>query len=1656
MPIIDRLRTNFTQATGGVSDGSDGALGSMDSWGIEPFMKSQSSAKVGDVSRAIALPPLSPRSAREALLQDLDSPMGRLLRVAQEKSEKANLRRASRRLTAQRGPTARMELKIKEILYSKFQAGTSLPENLSPAAERVFFNGKISEAILEAVQVTGLKLPEVVLKGIEDDILDGIVGFGPIQKLLNKENVSEIMVNGADHVYIEERGKLRRTNVCFRDPDELYRVIEKIVIPVGRRCDEFYPYTDARLPDGSRVNIVIPPLSLIGPVITIRRFSKDPFKVSDLVTMGTLTQSMADFVEACVQARMNIIVSGGTGSGKTTTLNAISGFLPETERIITIEDSAELQLMQPHVVSLETRQANVEGKGTIAIRDLFRNALRMIPKRIVVGECRGGETLDMISAMSTGNRGSLTTAHANSPKDMLARLETMIMMAGMSLSSRMIRELVASALNIIVQQERLADGRRRITHIAEVTGILNGEIQIEDIYRFVQTGVDDRGNVLGVLKATGYIPKCLDSFFEEELKLPENLFEGVAPISTLRNDWKTRVERRIKSERERIRATIALQMALDDSDSGSPLGPDVPRPARQVFGWLNAVVQETVGSTEGRAWATEYGTLFSLLERKNPNLLIQKLSLQLKEKGADVGALADQRSEEMVQHFKRAIVTILPARLAFERGDRPFDSRDQEFRVVGGMIEDSVAQIASQCRWHLPPRQRKALYSEILADVVGLGPIQKYIDDSAVSEVMVNGPHKIYVEVKGKIQRVNARFEDNAHVMHILRKIITPLGRRCDESNPMVDARTQEGFRVNAIIPPLSLIGPVITIRKFADKPLTMEKLVDLETVTPEAASFIWACIQLKLNIFVSGGTGSGKTTTLNAISGYIPECRIITVEDAAELRLQQNHVAALETRPPNLEGKGGITIRDLVRNALHMRPDRIIVGECRGGEALDMIASMSTGNAGSLSTGHANTPGDLLRRLETMIMMSGVELPLKAIRDQIASAVDLIIQQDRMQDGSRKITHISEVLPSPVDGVKVQHIYRFKHQGLDEATGKVLGQLEFTGIVPSFLLRFHDEGVALPEGVFGPKIHIKDLLIELDQRRREAETETLKDNLKKSRTYEDTVLLDAEFFEREGNPLALLDNEAKTEREGVVLGDKVSMAEIPQIFSWRQWLDRNFVAKREERKLLDQDEKNRRIIEESVLSQDFTSILLARGHFYDEEEEKSFLVEHLKGLILEVLNEKRLFLRQKSQDELAVSLAEDILQLGPIQPLMDDDTVSEIMINGAKKVFVERFGKIVETPVRFRDDEHLMRILSRILTPIGRRCDVNSPLVDARTKQGYRLNAAIPPVSPVGPVVTIRKFSKSPMQIADLIRIGSLSTEMAEFISGSVQLKVNIIVSGGTGSGKTTMLNAISAYVPEGERIVTIEDTAELQLQQQHVVSLETRQPNQEGKGAIPIRELVRNSLRMQPHRIVVGECRGAEALDMLQAMNTGNAGSLTTAHASSPKDMMSRIETMALMARSTLSAKAIREQIAAAIDLVVQVCRFRDGTRKVTHISEVTGIREDVIELADIFVFEKAGLTDEGKIKGRFKATGNLPSFLLKFHHEGIRLPENLFGEGSGLSRIYDRLLRELRAKEVREKNRQTLRSRWGGHSNPEEQEDRIDIGDEASAKFSPLFVP
>ncbi|HLG70956.1 MAG TPA: CpaF family protein [Chloroflexota bacterium] len=432
-------------------------------------------------------------------------------------------------------------------------ASLSLEERLAPADPFLDLKARIHERLIRELDTERLDTqdPAMIRSQVEEatrallaaedvpmarterlkliaEIADEVLGLGPIQPLLDDPSISEVMVNAANQIYFERHGVLSLSDRVFKDDNHILRVIEKIVAPLNRRIDERSPMVDARLPDGSRVNAIIPPLAIDGPTLTIRKFSKEPYQVDDLIRFQTLSPAIVEVLQACINMRLNIIVSGGTGTGKTTLLNVLSGFIPPTERVVTIEDPAELQLRQRHVVRLETRPANIEGEGQITQRDLVRNALRMRPDRIIVGEVRAGEAFDMLQAMNTGHDGSLTTVHANSPRDALSRVENMVLMAGLDLPARAIREQVASAINLIIQLTRMRDGSRRVTHVTEIVGMEGQVVTMQDIYAFQARGLDDQGRVLGSVQPTGLRPKFAERFEQYGIRLAADLFEGRA------------------------------------------------------------------------------------------------------------------------------------------------------------------------------------------------------------------------------------------------------------------------------------------------------------------------------------------------------------------------------------------------------------------------------------------------------------------------------------------------------------------------------------------------------------------------------------------------------------------------------------------------------------------------------------------------------------------------------------------------------------------------------------------------------------------------------------------------------------------------------------------------------------------------------------------------------------------------------------------------------------------------------------------------------------------------------------------------------------------------------------------------------------------------
>lgn len=457
-------------------------------------------------------------------------------------------------------------------------------------------------------------------------------------------------------------------------------------------------------------------------------------------------------------------------------------------------------------------------------------------------------------------------------------------------------------------------------------------------------------------------------------------------------------------------------------------------------------------------------SLLRRIERKQPGQTgTSQGSDQLPQPPAS-GSVQQRRAVSPARDAYIDLKTRVQNRLVAELDPSMDISRTDEVRQTIRQMYEAILQEESIV---LSRVERERLFEQIVAEILGLGPLEPLLADETITEIMVNGPKSVYVERRGKIEKAGIVFESSDHLMRIIERIVAPLGRRIDESSPRVDARLKDGSRVNAIIPPISLVGPVLTIRKFFKKPLTIEDLIRFGSVTEEIVEFMRASVIARLNIIISGGTGTGKTTFLNVLSSFIPgDERILTIENAAELQLRQEHVVTLESRPPNIEGKGEITIRDLVVNALRMRPDRIIVGECRKGEALDMLQAMNTGHEGSMTTIHANNSREGLSRLETMVLMSGMELPHRAIREQIAAAIDLIIQLERMRDGSRRVVAVTEIQGMEGDVITTADIFKFEQVGYED--GKVIGRLRPTGIRPKFIDRIEQAGIHLPPAIFG------------------------------------------------------------------------------------------------------------------------------------------------------------------------------------------------------------------------------------------------------------------------------------------------------------------------------------------------------------------------------------------------------------------------------------------------------------------------------------------------------------------------------------------------------------------------------------------------------------
>ncbi len=847
----------------------------------------------------------------------------------------------------------------------------------------------------EVMALIEFRYPEIPMhkrSAFAELIVQDMVGYGLLEPLLNDDNLEEVMVIGTGksvYVYHRKHG-MCKTNIIFAEDEEILNIINRIARSIGRRVDLTSPLLDARLPDGSRVNATIPPVSLDGPSLTIRKFKKDPLTIVDIIKFGTLTPELAGFLWLVAEGYgvkpANFLVSGGTGSGKTTTLNCLGTFIPHTDRVISIEDTAELQLPVEHWIRLETRPPNIEGKGEISMEMLLKNVLRMRPDRIIVGEVRGREAMVLLAAMNTGQNGCLGTLHANTAKETITRLTSEPMA---------VPEVMIPSLDFIFMQNRFSyKGKvvRRITEIAEVLGDEDGKPKINIIYKWDPK--DDK------IKPTG---------------IPCILLKKIAELRGVSlEDVNREIERRTRVIKYMVENNIRGIKNVGKIINDYYINPDEllaeiegRRPAERRVTTKYKTMYTIIGDEEERGevlYQDENKQIVRVEGEKNPMYIVPLPKLRKREK------------EIMKELENRAIreVDIDPEKIGEEK------AREILMKKVIELIERYYSE--------LPFSKRKDIARIVVSNMVGLGILDFLLNDDELEEIMVIGTGKpIYVNHRNYGNcKTNLKFDDDEEAIRIIDKIAVSVGRRVDKATPLLDARLPDGSRVNATIPPVSLDGPTITIRKFRAQPLTVVNLIEYRTLTPEVAAYLWVVVEglgIKPgNILAAGGAGSGKTTTLNVLCTFIPATeRVITIEDTAELSLPIEHVVRLETKPPNVEGKGEITMDDLVKNTLRMRPDRIIVGEVRGEEARTLFTAMNTGHDGCMGTVHSNSAAETIIRLTNP--------PMKVPKIMLP-ALDLILMQNKIYaEGKslRRITEVAEVVPKEEEGeISLNYVYKY------------------------------------------------------------------------------------------------------------------------------------------------------------------------------------------------------------------------------------------------------------------------------------------------------------------------------------------------------------------------------------------------------------------------------------------------------------------------------------------------------------------------------------------------------------------------------------------------------------------------------------------------------
>jgi flagellar protein FlaI len=818
-------------------------------------------------------------------------------------------------------------------------------------------------------------------------IVQDMIGYGLLEPMLEDDNLEEIMVVGINkrvYVYHRKYG-MCKTNIVFEADEEITSIITKIARTIGRRIDVSVPLLDARLPDGSRVNATLRPVSLEGPSLTIRKFKTNPYTIVDLIDFGTLSPRIAAFLWLIIEGYdvkpINLLISGGTSSGKTTTLNILGSFIPSTDRVVTIEDTAELQLPVEHWVRLETRPPNIEGRGEVTMDILLKNALRMRPDRIIVGEVRGSEANTLVASMNTGQDGSLGTLHANTAGETITRLTNPPME---------VPAVTIPSLNMILMQNKfIYEGRmvRRITEIAEIRGMKNGEVELKVIYAWdpKHDEIMPTGEAILITKKLAEVKGVGLKDVEEELERRQKVIEYL-------------VEKDLRKSN------------------------DVGRIINEYYVSPDKLLKKIAGDGEAHAKASkevlEANSRRKIVKRddeRNPSYIIPLPELT-------------RRDTELLEEVEATAISEIDV--------DPTSIKDRS--KAEELFTRRVLKVIKEKFPEIPPAKRKVFSRLIVPNMLGYGLLEFLLSDDDLEEIMVVGTGKpVYVyHMKYGACRTNIVFKEDDEILRIIEKIARTVGRRIDKSIPLLDARLEDGSRVNATIPPISLNGPTITIRKFKKDPLTVVNLINFRTLTPEVAAYLWLVVGgmgvKPGNILAAGGSSSGKTTTLNCLASFIPSTqRVITIEDTAELQLPIEHVIKLETRLANVEGEGEITMDDLVKNTLRMRPDRIIVGEVRGSEARTLFTAMNTGHDGCMGTLHANSAKETITRLTNAPMnVPHVMLP----------ALDVILMQDRVrQDGKvlRRIMEIVEVENLGRGRIRLKRIYKWNpKKDLLERTG--------------------------------------------------------------------------------------------------------------------------------------------------------------------------------------------------------------------------------------------------------------------------------------------------------------------------------------------------------------------------------------------------------------------------------------------------------------------------------------------------------------------------------------------------------------------------------------------------------------------------------------------